>query len=250
MSDPNRPVRSERDGTALVVTLSRPRVRNAIDEAMLTGLEQACDAAAADGSITAVLLRGDGGFFSAGGDLKERAALVAGGSRAALAARSRREGLLLARLARLPMLVMAAVEGGAIGLAFGIVAVADVVLAARPAVFGAPEVTLGAMPAQILPHIVARAGLGHARRLLLTGTLIDAEEAFRLGVVHHLCADRGTLDREIMDRLAVLRRIDPAAVAATKRLLARAEHGDADYASAAADSDAERLLGRPGSAAR
>jgi isohexenylglutaconyl-CoA hydratase len=244
-SDCDQPVRLDRNATALIVTMSRPHVRNAIDEAMLSGLERACDEAAADSSISTVLFRSDGHVFSAGGDLKERGRLIADGSRNALTERSRREGLLLARLARLPTIVMAAVEGGAIGLAFGIVAVADLVLAARPAVFGAPEVMMGAMPAQILPFVVDRISLGQARRLLVTGALVDADEAFRLGIVHDVLADRGALERTIADRLAALCRIDRAAVAATKRLLNRAERSDTDYISKAAESYAELIFRRP-----
>jgi isohexenylglutaconyl-CoA hydratase len=242
------PLRIERDGTTLIVTMARPHVRNAIDEAMLAGLERACDQAAADSSITVALFRGGGGFFSAGGDLKERGRLIAGGDRKALAERSQREGLLLARLARLPVLVVAAVEGGAIGLALGIVAAADVVLAGRPAVFAAPEVTMGAMPAQIIPFIIGRIGLGHARRLLLTGARIDAEEAFRLGLVHEVLADRDALDQAIATRVEARGRIDPAAVIATKQLLDRAARGEADYASAAAGSYADLMLAHIGSA--
>jgi enoyl-CoA hydratase/carnithine racemase len=79
-------------------TLSRPRARNAINEAMLGGLEHPGQEAAADPSIEVVLLRGDGPFFSAGGDLNERDRLIESGDRDALAARSCREGRLLARI--------------------------------------------------------------------------------------------------------------------------------------------------------
>jgi isohexenylglutaconyl-CoA hydratase len=238
------PVRIERTDAVIAVTLSRPQVRNAIDESMLAGLERACAEAAADPTLAAVVLRGDGGFFSAGGDRQERARLMAEGGRDALAERSRREGLLLRRIARLPAIVVAAVEGGAIGLALGMVAAADLVLAARPAVFAAPEVTIGAMPAQIAPFIIGRSGAGQARRLLLTGVSIDADEAFRLGIVHEVLADQAMLDQAVAAQLTALRRIDPATVAATKGLLAEAEHGNAAYIATAAARYADFLFGR------
>jgi isohexenylglutaconyl-CoA hydratase len=226
----------------LAVTLSRPRVRNAIDEAMLAGLEYACREAAGDRSLEVVLLRGDGAFFSAGGDLKERRRLIEAGDRDALAARSRREGQLLASIERLPQIVLAVVEGGAVGLGLGIAVAADLVLAARPSIFGAPEVSVGAMPAQIAPFVVRRVGLGPARRLLFSGAMIDADEALRLGIVHELLADRLALDHAVDFRLAALRR-NARALVATKRLLAAATLDDPGYVETAAASYVELLFG-------
>jgi isohexenylglutaconyl-CoA hydratase len=239
---PDTCLRTRREGAVLAMTLSRPRARNAIDEAMLAGLEHACREVAADRSIEVVLLRGEGPFFSAGGDLKERSRLIESGDRDALAARSRREGQLLASIERLPQIVLAVVEGGAVGLGLGIAVAADLVLAARPSIFGAPEVTVGAMPAQIAPFVVRRVGLGSARRLLMSGAMIDADEALRLGIVHELLADRPALDQAIEFRLAALRR-NGRAVAATKRLIAAATRDDSCYVETAAASYVELLFG-------
>jgi isohexenylglutaconyl-CoA hydratase len=233
-----------RQGPVLTVTLNRPAARNAIDGALLAGLEGALADAAGDEALRVVLLRGADGFFSAGGDLKERARLIAAG-RSALVERSSREGKLLARIASLPQIVVAAVEGGAVGLGLGMVAAADLVLAVRPSVFSAPEVTVGAIPAQIAPFVLARLGAGHARRLLLTGATVDADEAFRLGLVHVLHDERTSFDADLALRLDALGRLDPAAVAATRRLLSRALWGDAGYAEAAAESYAALMLERP-----
>jgi isohexenylglutaconyl-CoA hydratase len=221
--------------------LSRPRARNAIDASMLAGLEHACREAAAEPSIEVVLLRGAGAFFSAGGDLKERRQLIESGDRDALRARSRREGQLLSSIERLPQVVVAAVEGGALGLGLGIIVAADLVLAARPAIFGAPEVTIGAVPAQIAPFIVRRVGLGPARRLLFTGDMVAADEALRLGIVHDLLADRLALDQAVAFRLAALR-CNSQAVAATKRLLAAATRDDPRYVETASASYVEFLF--------
>lgn len=235
------PVGRKREGGTLAVTLARPNVRNAIDEPMLAGLETACDEACADPPAGVVVFQGAGGFFSAGGDLRERERLLSERNRAEMIARSRREGLLLDRIARLPSLTVAIVEGGAFGLALGIVAAVDLVLATRSAVFAAPEVIIGAVPAQIAPFIVARLGAGEARRLLLTGATIRAEEAFGLGLVHEIFDDEAGLMRAAARAESLAER--KKGIAATKRLLALAKEHGAGYAGAAAEIYADVMLG-------
>lgn len=232
------------DGPTLTVTLSRPEARNAVDAAMLAGVEEACSVAANDRDCRVVLLRGAGGFFCSGGDRKERAALIAAGDREALAARSRREGQLLAAIAALPKPVVVAIEGGAIGLGLALAASADLVLAARPARFAAPEVTFGALPAQIAPALVRRLGLGHARRMLVTGAMIDADEAFRIGLVHAVLPDGAALAGALAVQLDTLGRLEPAAVAAVKGVLDRVVPPDPGYPDAAAAAYAAWMMDR------
>jgi isohexenylglutaconyl-CoA hydratase len=132
------------------------------------------------------------------------------------------------------------VEGGAVGLGLGIAGRSCDGRAT--AIFGAPEVTVDTMPAQIASYIVRRVGLGPARRLLFSGAMVDADEALRLGIVHELLADRLALDQAITFRLAALGR-NARAVAATKRLLAAATSDDPCYVKTAAARYVDLVLG-------
>jgi isohexenylglutaconyl-CoA hydratase len=244
MTGPDEPLQVTRQGTLLDIVLSRSRARTAIDETMLRRLERTLASAAEDASLGVVTLRGSGGFFCAGGDLKERERLVAAGDGTTLSRRSEREGMLLQIINRMPQIVVVAVEGGAVGLGLGIVCACDLVLAAQPAVFGAPEVSKEALPAQIAPFVARRLGSGQARRLLLTGTLVDAEEAFRIGLIHELSPDAETLGEILEARRLLLGAHDPTVIARTKALLEHALLGEPGYRAAAGRAYAELAFAR------
>ncbi|MGW9331123.1 enoyl-CoA hydratase/isomerase family protein [Bosea sp. NPDC055594] len=228
-------LRLRRDGDTLVATLSRPRVRNAVDDGMLRGLEAIIAEAALDGCLRIVVLEGEGGYFCAGGDLTERATIAAGPDGEGLARRNRREGELLNAMAGLPQLVVGLVEGGAVGAGLGMLCVCDLVLAREGSVFAAPEVADGAVPAQISPHLVRRVGASQARRMLLTGTRIETVEAIRIGLVHEAISEETDLEQARADLLVRLARCDRAAIAATKRLLAELQPLDPGYPARAAE---------------
>lgn len=222
-----------RDGWQLHVTLNRPDVRNAINEAMWSEIEDVFARIRDDRSIRAVILRGAGGYFCAGADLKERKSLAelssgAGDGADPLVARSRKAGRLLMAIDRAPQIVIAAVEGGALGGGFGLVCVSDIAIALAEARFGLPEVTLGIPPAQILPYLVKRIGITHVRRLALTAARFDGTEAARLGVVHEAVGTSAALDERLAATLALIDRCGPSAIAATKALMQHIEAVDTE----------------------
>jgi enoyl-CoA hydratase/carnithine racemase len=231
------------DGVA-VLTLNRPDARNALNVELLGRLEQALASIAADSTIRTVVFRGAGTFFCAGGDLKERAALPLQGGHDSLETRSRREGELLAAIERQPQLTLAAVDGGAVGAGLGIVCACDLAVATRTSLFQAPEVLVGAMPAQIAPLLSGCVGQRHARRLLLSGERIDADEAHRIGLVHEVVADNIDLEWAIKRRLTKLAACDPGAVRGTKMLLDRIRSPDNSYAAFAAKTYISELGNR------
>jgi isohexenylglutaconyl-CoA hydratase len=224
----------ERVGDILFLRLSRPWARNAIDGALLTALEEELAAAAADPVLRIVVLSGAGGYFCAGGDLKERASIAAEPDGGGLSRRNAREGMLLQKIAALPQLVVAAVEGGAVGAGLGMLCASDLVLAHENSLFAAPEVAGGAVPGQISPHLMKRLGASQARRLLLTSVRIDAPEARRIGLVHEIVPAEAGFEAALSDRLKGLARADRRAIAATKSLLAELDPLDAGYPARAA----------------
>jgi isohexenylglutaconyl-CoA hydratase len=211
-----------RQGWCLHVTFDRPEVRNALNERMWREITAVFSAIEHERSIRAVVLRGAGGTFCAGGDLKERAGIApaqAGGEDPMLE-RNRMGGRILLQIDRAPQAVIAAVEGPAMGGGFGIVCVSDIALASADARFRMPEVTLGIPPAQISPFITRRVGVTQARRLAVSAANIDAQQALSIGLVHEVCADGAALDSAVEATLTMFDRCAPGAIAAAKQLIA------------------------------
>jgi isohexenylglutaconyl-CoA hydratase len=243
-----------RDGWRLHVTLNRPEARNAMSLAMVRELTDVFAAIAADRDIRAVILRGAGGNFCAGGDIKDmaagRAAEPGPDGKDPLALVNRAFGAMCMRIEEAPQAVVAVLEGAVMGGGFGLCCVSDVAVAADDARLRLPETGLGVPPAQIAPFIVRRVGYSAARRLAVTGGALDAGEALRLGLVHHV-TDRAGLDGQLAKILADIARCAPEAVATTKRLVLAASgapHGAALAAllDAAADDFARAARGPEG----
>jgi len=179
------PVRVDRDGALAVLTLDRPDVLNAFDEAMTTALGSGLDEVADDPAVRAVVITGAGRAFSAGQDLRDRAAVLARGAELRLGDELRRRyhPLVVAiRTMRKP--VIAAVNGVVAGAGLGIVAACDLRVASSAALFRAAWGRVGLVPdaasAYFLPRIV---GWGRAMHMILTGEAVPADEALRIGLV-------------------------------------------------------------------
>ncbi|ALL76225.1 Enoyl-CoA hydratase [Pseudonocardia sp. Ae168_Ps1] len=199
-----------RDGVQ-VITINRPRAKNALNENVATAVAAAVDELDADGDLRAGVLTGAGGVFSAGMDLKA----FLKGERPSLPGR----GLcgITQRPPRKPMI--AAVEGWALAGGFELMLACDLVVAARGARFGVPEVkrslVAAAGGALELANRVPRA---LALEMLLTGDPIDAARAEAAGLVNRVVDDGGALDAalELAARIAVN---GPLGVAASKRVV-------------------------------
>ena len=219
-------------GAVLHVTLNRPDVRNAMSLTMVAELRQVLkNAEATAGQLDAVrvvVLRGAGGHFCAGADLKDmagarmRAMQVAGtGEPDPIAEVNAEFGELCVAYARTPLAVVAVLEGTVMGGGFGLACVADVAIACETANFRLPETSLGVVPAQIAPFLVERLGYSQAKRLAVTGGRLDAAAALRLGLVHEVVTSEAlhlAVDKVLSDILACA----PGALAATKALMAQA----------------------------
>ena len=178
-------LRLEREGALAVVTLDRPNVLNAFDETLTAELGAAVSEVASDAAVRAVVITGAGRAFSAGQDLRDRAAALGRGEDLRLGNELRRryhpviEGI---RAMRKP--VVAAVNGVASGAGFGLAVACDVRVASSSAVFHAGWARIGLVPdagsAFFLPRIV---GWGRAYDMILTAEPVDAEEALRIGLV-------------------------------------------------------------------
>jgi enoyl-CoA hydratase/carnithine racemase len=175
------------DGPCGTIVLKSPDRCNALSRAMLDGLQQAFEDLHQQPGVRAVLLTGQGEWFSSGTDLKEIAdSLDQEGSQQFWFADVNQQRTVLTRMLQYPKPIIAAVNGPALGTGLALVAACDLVLAAPEARFGFPEAQRGLSPGVGIPLIAFRLGAGQAGHLLLRGHTIDADEAHRIGLVHEI----------------------------------------------------------------
>jgi len=207
----------ERDGAIAIVTLNRPSVLNALNVAMVRELGVAFAAMEADASVRVVILTGAGErAFAAGADISELNALPNAVRGAALA---RAGQTLTLQIERMSKPVIAAVNGFALGGGCELAMGCDFRLASDRAKFGQPEINLGLIPGYGGSQRTARlAGRGMAMLLCLTGELIDANEAHRIGLVERVLP-AAELMPEAKRIAAVIASKSPLAVAAAKRAI-------------------------------
>ena len=210
------------DAGVLHITLNRPDSRNAMSLAMVNELRGVLESLRNDLNVRAIVLRGAGGHFCAGGDIKDMAgARAAGGD--AYRSLNRAFGSLLEEAQNTPQVLIAVLEGAVLGGGFGLACVSDIAICQQDAKFGLPETTLGILPAQIAPFVVKRIGLTQTRRLALTAARFNGSEAERLGLVHFSEADSEAVDARLHQILSQVRQCAPQANAQTKALLLAAE---------------------------
>jgi enoyl-CoA hydratase/carnithine racemase len=197
----------DREEAAVWIRWSRPERLNAWDGETLAALGGAL-AEAGGSDARAIVLHGEGGAFSSGDDLRETAELTPEQWAATLTGFNRLTREVVS--ARQP--VIAAVDGVCVGGACELAAACDIRVASPPSRFGCPEVAIGLSISNGFSLLAPRA----ARRLVLTGELVGAEEARRLGLVDIVAADVVAEARRLVSRIAALA---PLAVAGSKRLL-------------------------------
>jgi isohexenylglutaconyl-CoA hydratase len=239
---------TRRDGPVLHLMLNRPEVRNAMSLALVLELRQALAAAEADGQIRVIVLRGAGGHFCAGADLKDMAAarMRLAEDPDAVAKINAAFGDLCVAFAATGLATVAVLEGTVMGGGFGLACVADVAIAGTSAVFRLPETSLGVVPAQIAPFLVERLGYSEAKRLAVTAGRLDAQAALDLRLVHAI-HPAGALDNAVAAVVAEILQCAPGAVAATKALIAKARlHTPASLVQEAAEVFSRAALGPEG----
>lgn len=207
----NQSVTTERRDAVLVITIDRPEARNSVDPSVAAGIENALNQLEADESLRVGVITGNGGYFSAGMDLKafargERPFTERGGF-AGIVERTTDKVLI------------AAIEGFAVAGGLEIALACDLLVAARDAKLGIPEVGVGVIAAGgALLHLHRRIPYHVAMELAVTGEPIDAEQAAGLGLINRLAEPGDALDLalELAGKVAANA---PLAVAASKRTI-------------------------------
>jgi enoyl-CoA hydratase/carnithine racemase len=245
--DQAQPVRLERRGDALWVWIDRPARRNAINAAVLAGIESAVRSASADPGLRVIVLTGAGDkAFCAGADLSD-------GTRTFQSSLDEptTEFGRLARVVRgcgIPLI--ARVNGACVAGGMGLLAMCDLAIAADHARFGLPEVKVGVFPMQVLVFLRATMHARHINELCLTGELVSAARAAQMGLVNEI-APLAELDARVEALVGRVRAGSPSAVRRGKQVLFAMEtmgfeqaiaFAEAQIALAASSADAEEGL--------
>ena len=181
-------IKIENIGKIARVSLARPQVHNAFDAAMIAELTEVFSGFAADAQVRSVILTGEGKSFCAGADLN-----WLGASRSSAPEKLMEDTLKLSAMFRaiydLDKPVIAAVNGTALGGGVGLLAVADIVIAAQDAMLGLSEVKIGVVPACISPYLFMRcANRARLKEYFMNGERFSARDAKEAGLVDYLCA--------------------------------------------------------------
>ncbi len=167
-----------RHGRVLQLTLNRPQARNALNNALLTQIAEALEAAAVDDSVGVCVIRGNARFFAAGADLNEMAEKDLPATLDDIRPR------LWGRIDAFTKPLIASVNGYALGAGCELALLCDLIVAGDNARFGLPEITLGIMPgAGGTQRLIRSVGKALASRMVLSGESIDARQAQQAGLV-------------------------------------------------------------------
>jgi enoyl-CoA hydratase/carnithine racemase len=211
-------VLTEQRGAVRHVVLNRPEKRNAFNADLVLATGEALRAAADDASTHVVVLRGEGPMFSSGMDLATLAEVAAAPDSLRVFRRACLDAWNLAEAMEKP--VVCAIHGACIGGAMELALACDLRVMAADAVMGMPEVRVGLIPdvggSSRLPQIV---GLGRAKELVMTGKLVGAEEAERIGLVNRVAPAGPELDAAVDALVDELLACAPVAVGLAKRAL-------------------------------
>lgn len=217
MSEQPHPVLLDVKGPVATLTLNRPEVHNAFGEQTIADLSVMFDELRSLDEVSAVVLKGNGKSFSAGGDMNwmKKAAAYTEQQNFDDAMKLAH---MLNQLYTLPQLTVACVQGVAMGGGMGLACCCDVVIAEKNAVFALSEVKIGLIPATIGPYVLRALGERQARRYFQTGERITAPRAHELGLVHELADTPEALEQALQDFLGRISASGPQAMRAAKRL--------------------------------
>src|SRR6202795_4470189 len=225
-------IQLEIDSGVATITLSRPDKRNAISYKLIEELLAALDEVARSQALV-LILTGAGKAFCSGMDL-ENLKSAASGSLDKSAKDSETMARFFRSLYDFPKPTIAAVNGAAIAGGCGLATLCDLTLAVAEATFGYTEVRIGFVPAIVSTFLLRQIGEKHARDLLLTGRIIDAAEAYRMGLINEIVPPEKLLGRA-RELAAQLAENSPLSLANTKRLLT-------DHARSELDSQIEAAI--------
>ena len=234
----------------LTLWFNQPDNRNALSLELTTDLINTLNAVRDDRKVRGITLRGRGGVFCAGADLKAfRSGHQggSGGSREAVIEQSKRGAGMFDLVNTMPQVTIAIIEGAAMAGGFGLACCCDVVICEAGAKFAMTETAIGISPAQISPFVIQKLGYATARRLMLTAARFDGKEAHDLGFADFVAEGPASLDPIEMKIRSQVLKCAPGAIADTKALiLSIPKLSREEIVQTAAENFAGRLLSDEG----
>lgn len=200
------------------IRLNRPDVRNALNTFMVNEIKSVFDKLEKDVSIKTIAISGSGKAFCSGADIGHMKSLRSNSFDENLAD-SRNLAEMFSRIYHCPKPTVAIVDGPALAGGCGLASVCDFVLASEKAIFGYPEVKIGFVAAIVSGYLIRQVGERNARDLMLTGRIISAEDAKRMGLINRVC-DSSSLEKEATDLIQKLQQNSVAAMKISKDILA------------------------------
>jgi len=199
--------------------LNRPEQRNALTDAMIDTLHETVVQAQENAEISALVIRGNGGYFCAGADL----GAMANPTNPDLDAlkeiaqeKSQAFAAMCTALSNCPLPIITVVEGHAVGGGLGLACISDICIAGTNSKFGLSAMRIGAMPGPIIPFVVERIGYSQTKLLAVTGNAVDAQKALQMGIVHEVADD---VDMSLDNYLRAINSCGPEAVRHTKQMV-------------------------------
>lgn len=204
------------EAPAAWVTLNRPEVKNAMSFRMVAELQHVFESLQDHRAVRCIVLSGAGSVFCSGGDINDLRSALSDSAPVSSAAINM--DAMLQAVNHAPQVVIASVEGAAMGGGLGLVCVCDIAIASEEARFAMPEVRLGLVPSYISPYVIQRIGLTRARELMLSGRRFTGIQAQTYGLVHEV-APTEHLGDAVKKIIAEVCQGGPNALAACKSLI-------------------------------
>jgi len=211
-------ITSEEVDHICIITLNRAQVHNAFNPQMISELTQEFTKQNTNPNIRAIILTGEGKSFSAGADLVYMEA-----SKDFTLNENQQDAVKLEKLFNTIYTsskpIVGRINGAAFGGGVGLVALCDIVIAIKRAIFAFSEVNLGILPAVISPYVIPKIGYSHSTRYFLTGERFDASTALRIGLIHEIATDQDELNQKVTTIINHLFASGPIAISQIKEIL-------------------------------
>lgn len=232
----------------LTIWFNQPKSRNALTKELVGDLINTLEAVRDNREIRGITLRGKGGVFCAGGDLKSfNRNQSSNRSKDEIIEESKRGAYLFDLVNTMPQVTIVIIEGAAMAGGFGMACCADVVICAGDAKFAMTETSIGITPAQISPFVIQKLGYATARRLMLTAARFDGREAKSFGFVDLLGENSDEIEKHETQIKKQVMRTAPGAVADIKSLIISIPYLTREQTvQAAAENFASRILSEEG----
>ncbi len=233
----------------LTISFNQPEKRNALTSELTDDIKNIFDVARDDLGVRGVTMRGEGGIFCAGGDLKMFKTGFQGGEQGMkdVEEASALTGAFFDMINSYPKPVVMLAEGAAMAGGLGMLCAGDIVVVTEDCKFALTETTLGIPPAQIAPFVAQRIGLAKARRIMLTAARFTGKEAFEMGLADFIAKDANDLKNIESDIIKGVMNCAPGANAITKEIVLATRHLErSEMIDFAAKGFAERMLSDEG----